>query len=42
MHETETIETMRRNWWATRVFHQTSKREQNVVLSTGTEDALNV
>jgi len=27
MHETETIEMMRCNWWATRVFHQTSKRE---------------
>ena len=27
MHETETIETMRLNWWAMRVFHQTSKRE---------------
>jgi len=27
MHETETIETMRHNWWATRVFHQNSKRE---------------
>ena len=36
MHETE---MMRRNWWATRVF---TKPARENMLSTGTEDALNI